>query len=229
MSVILSIETATAVCSVALHEGGYLLATQLLAVEKSHAAALLPMVDQLLVSVPGAKSKLAAVAISEGPGSYTGLRIGTATAKGLCQGYGVPLIKVNPLQALAQQLCPFITKEALLCPMIDARRMEVYGQLWDSRLQPVTEVAAWVIDENSFGEQLTQRPIYCLGDGADKCADVLTHPNAHVVKGWQPQASHMGRLAAEKFKAKDCEDLSTYVPFYLKSARITAPKNKKND
>jgi tRNA threonylcarbamoyladenosine biosynthesis protein TsaB len=217
MALILSIETATQVCSVALHDQGKLIGCQNLYVAKSHAESLLPMVEYLFKLSPYTKEDLAAIAISEGPGSYTGLRIGTATAKGLCYALEIPLIAVNTLEAMAWEMQPLNYTKALLCPMIDARRMEVYCLVMDNTGHVLEETQPCVIDSGSFQAWLTQNTILFFGDGAAKCRPILeVHKNAIFWDHIYPSAQYIGSLAYSRFQQASFVSLAAFEPLYLK-------------
>ena len=208
---ILEIETSTDACSAAITEQGEVLVCggeRLHRIERTgseHARALPVMVKELLDRC----GSIDAVAVSAGPGSYTGLRIGASTAKGLAYGLNVPLLAVSTLQSMAAQAAAQI-KDALLCPMIDARRMEVYCALYSADLREQSPVAAVVVDENSFREQLEKGKICFFGNGAAKCKDVLRSPNAIFLDDIVPDAAWMGRVPAEPV------DVAYWTPFYLK-------------
>lgn len=225
MAYILSIQTATEVCSIAIYNDNKLLAEQSLLIQKSHSSQLVPSIRHLLEFSGLQLDKLSAVAISRGPGSYTGLRIGTSTAKGLCHALEIPLISVGTLKALALDVAPFYSNK-LLCPMIDARRMEVYCALYTVRLEEIVPVRPRVIDESSFSDILTDKCIVFFGNGSAKCQKVIGHPNALFVKGVFNSARSIGILAYQKFLAQDFEDLAYFEPFYLKEFRVTKPKPK---
>lgn len=217
MSLILSIETATITCSIALHVEGRLVATQALHVANSHAESLLLAIDHLLSITPYTQSDLTAVAIASGPGSYTGLRIGTSTAKGLCYALNIPLIAVGTLESMAHGMQPYNTSGALLCPMIDARRMEVYCLLVDAQGKLLEEPLPQVIDESSFQIWLAAYSIVFFGDGAAKCQALLgTHTHATFIQDIYPSAQHIGALAYAKFQQADFEELTYFEPCYLK-------------
>ena len=216
MAVILSLETSTDVCSVALHDRNRLLASEEVHEPQSHGSQLGPMVDRVVRSAFLKLKDIRAVAISHGPGSYTGLRIGTSTAKGLCYALEIPLISVGTLELLAFQASPLNTSGSLLCPMLDARRMEVYCLISDPALNLVEPVSAKVIDQNSFSELLEHNRVLFFGNGAEKCKQVITHPNAAFLDGIFPSASALGVIAAGKFQRKEFEDLVHFQPFYLK-------------
>jgi tRNA threonylcarbamoyladenosine biosynthesis protein TsaB len=223
MAIILSLETSTHVCSVALHENGILLASAVTHREQSHAAKLAVLIDQVLNLTDTRVEDLDAVAISSGPGSYTGLRIGTSTAKGLCYACNIPLIAVSSLDSLAVAAGMVNTSGALLCPMIDARRMEVYCQLTDAMGNLVKAVEAKVIDADSFLEYLETSQVLFFGNGAAKCKDFIQHKNAIFLSGIHPMADMVGVIAWDKYSRNEIEDLVTFEPFYLKEFMIKAP------
>lgn len=209
---ILCIETSTSVCSAAICRDG-MPAEQYICLEGSNHARLLPTYIQQLIDL--AKSKdwsIDAVAVSQGPGSYTGLRIGTSTAKGLCYGLQVPLIPIPTLQIMAAAAMDHITEPALLCPMMDARRMEVYTAIYDTQLQAQTEVQAVIVDD-TFNQRTTQ-PTYYFGDGAAKCQDIITSPQWTYIPNIYPQAAYMGPLAEKAINTS--VECAYYEPFYLK-------------
>ncbi|MEH0153861.1 tRNA (adenosine(37)-N6)-threonylcarbamoyltransferase complex dimerization subunit type 1 TsaB [Limibacter armeniacum] len=224
---ILSIDTSTTVCSVALHQtDGTLVAFYELHVEQSHAEYLNQLIANVMGNAGVKNTDLKAVAISEGPGSYTGLRIGTAAAKGFCYTLEIPLIAVSTLKSMAKEIAPYYKEGILLCPMIDARRMEVYTALYDTALNETEKVHPKVMDETSFKEELDKQPIVFFGNGADKCKEVLAHENSTFLDGIVPSAKHVGTLAAEKFAKEEFEDVAYFEPFYLKEFRMTKPKKK---
>ncbi len=233
MAILLSIETSTKSCSVALHEDGELLSFKENLQPQSTASQLAPMIRELFQSSNTRQSDLKGVIVSAGPGSYTGLRIGVATAKGICFALNIPLISINTLEVMAYQQkkahtspSPFesgLGGEVLLCPMLDARRMEVYCLLADANLKIIEATHAKVIDETSFSEQLQNHQIFFFGDGAQKCASVLLHPNAKFISGITPLASALGELGFNKWKDQSFEDLGLFEPFYLKDFLIKKP------
>lgn len=220
MSLILSLETSGKVCSVAIHDDAKLLATSELHIEQSHASKLAVLIDEVRKLSGIEFSQLKAVAISSGPGSYTGLRIGTSTAKGLCFSLDIPLIAVGSLDLLSFQMKDINYQEALLCPMIDARRMEVYCMVTDASLKPLQPVEAKIVDELSFSNYLDKSTILFFGDGSEKCKNVIRHANAFFIDGVYPKASYLGMLAFEKFKKNEIEDLVNVEPHYLKEFMI---------
>lgn len=233
MSVILSLETSTTVTSAALHREGKLIALEITHTPNSAASQLAVMVDKLLKQyVPaeaskGEPEKLQAVAVSSGPGSYTGLRIGVATAKGICYALSLPLISVNSLELMVHQIrnAEPETRNVLFCPMIDARRMEVYTMLLDSSMNVVSPVEAKVIDELSFADQLKDNRILFFGNGSDKCKGAIVHPNATFVENIFPSAEWMGAIAYSRFRENRFEDVSDFEPAYLKDFIAKKPKS----
>lgn len=226
---ILCIETSTNCCSAAICKDGVAVVSKENLTGANHASELPVFIEQLLATARANQWQIDAVALSEGPGSYTGLRIGTSIAKGLCYGMNIPLIPVNTLQILCysvdnQHLTG--STNVIYCPMIDARRMEVYTALYDaSTLNPITEVTAQVINNQSFSEELKVNKICYFGNGADKCQSVITSPNAMFIPNIVPQASFMG-LLAEKTAALDVKQMAYYEPFYLKEF-VPAPSHIK--
>jgi tRNA threonylcarbamoyladenosine biosynthesis protein TsaB len=228
MSLILSLETSAKVCSVALHENEKLITTSEIHIEQSHASKLAVLMDEVKTKAGIELKQVQAVAVSSGPGSYTGLRIGTSTAKGLCYALNIPLISVGSLELLAFQMKEENPQASLLCPMIDARRMEVYCLVANHELKILSPTEAKVIDENSFQEFLDQREVIFFGDGSDKCRSSITHRNARFVSGVYPKASSLGLIAAEKFKQHQLEDVVNFEPHYLKEFMIKQPVRKVN-
>lgn len=216
MPVILSLETSTDVCSVALHDSNDLLAEAVLREPQAHASRLAPLIEQVAASSGIDFKKLDGIAVTSGPGSYTGLRIGTSTAKGLCYGLDIPLITVGTLELMAFQESGVNTANALLCPMIDARRMEVYCLVTDPGLRMIEPVSARVVDEATFAELLNDNQVLFFGNGAAKCRSVIKHINAIFLDDVVPLARSLGEIAQKKFAANEFEDLIGFKPFYLK-------------
>jgi tRNA threonylcarbamoyladenosine biosynthesis protein TsaB len=214
MAVILSLETSAATCSVALHEDGRLKKNLTITESQAHASKLALLIKQV---IPDLK-EIDAVAVSSGPGSYTGLRIGVSTAKGICYALNKPLIAINTLDLLMAQFKEnsHQVADGYLCPMIDAKRMEVYCQVYDQEGEVIKSVEALTIEELSFNELLKEHKMFFFGDGSEKCEGVIVHPNAYVVKGYVPDASVLGQAAHQKFLKREFEDLISFVPFYLK-------------
>ena len=171
---------------------------------------------------------LDAVAVSSGPGSYTGLRIGVSMAKGVCYALNLPLLSVPTLELMCVPVLlrnEEIEDEALLCPMIDARRMEVYAALYDRALKPVRGIQADVVDADTYRQWLEDRPVYFFGNGAAKCMDTINHPNAHLIEGIEPVAKWMMPLAERKMLNDIHEDVAYFVPYYLKDFVAKQPKD----
>ncbi|MDR2126983.1 MAG: tRNA (adenosine(37)-N6)-threonylcarbamoyltransferase complex dimerization subunit type 1 TsaB [Prevotellaceae bacterium] len=227
MPKILSIESGTSVCSVALSQGKQILALCESDEDAAHAAKLSVFINDVFNRQNIDAADLDAVAISEGPGSYTGIRIGVATAKGLCFGAGKPLIAVSSLQSLAKLAVEKIkpAPEMLLCPMIDARRMEVYTALFNSNAKMINNISAQIIDANTFSELLKINKIIFFGSGADKCKPVINSPNA-IFADIKASAKGMTDIANEKFVNSDFVDIAYFEPFYLKNFVATTSKKK---
>lgn len=223
MSLILSIESATSPGSVALHENGSLLSHAELHKKKSHAAKLPALIDNIIKSVDGSFSDLDAIAISGGPGSYTGLRIGAGLAKGLAFANDLPLIEVETLKIIAEAVKPF-RQNVLYAPMIDARRMEVYTCLLDSNLNYLKETDPMILSEESFQNELKTHSIIFCGDGAEKAKNVIKNKQALFIDSIYPSARNMGELAFHKFKKFDFCKLDEWEPFYLKAFIAGKPK-----
>lgn len=225
MALILSIETATKVCSVAMHRDGELLGSMELHVDRSHSEYLAVMIKDMIRYTGAETKELSAVAISKGPGSYTGLRIGVSTAKGLCYGLDIPLISVNSLLAMAFEVNKHNPEEYDLCPMLDARRMEVYCLVTDHRLNLKQETHSRILEDTSFEQEIKGSPILFFGNGMPKSRDILSkYENAFFIEDVYPRASNIGFLAYEKFKNKDFENTVTFEPFYLKDFIATKPR-----
>ena len=223
---ILSIDTSTACCSVALHQDGRLLGCYELFTERTSAAMLTSLIRDVVAQAGYQLAQLDAIAVAKGPGSYTGLRIAVSTAKGLCFALDKPLLAVNTLQAMAAQIQAFFPANFLLCPMIDARRMEVYCALYQFNGQEAQPTSAQIIDENSFDDWLERGPVVFFGDGAAKCEATLGgHPNALFPgKNVVPSARTVGELATAAFAEGLFEDIATFEPFYLKDFMTTQPR-----
>lgn len=192
--------------------------------EKSHSSILGCLIDEVIRNSGIEVKDLAAVAISEGPGSYTGLRIGTSSTKGLCFGLDIPLIGVNTLLSMASGAIGVNINDALLCPMLDARRMEVYCIVTNNQLEIIEETKPVIVDENSFIEYFEKGRVLFFGDGSEKCKSALNHPNALFLDDIHPSAKDVGVLAWEKFKNEDFVDLTYFEPFYLKAFKAGKPK-----
>jgi tRNA threonylcarbamoyladenosine biosynthesis protein TsaB len=221
MSLILQIETATTVCSVALSENGSVLAYKEVQQRNVHAEVITVFIDEVLKSVDKQYHELDAVAISCGPGSYTGLRIGISVAKGLCFALDIPLIAIETLEAMTDGIIAqntFDNKgDILLCPMIDARRMEVFTAVFTVNGNRVRPTSAEIIDENSFNDLLQTNKIIFFGDGAAKCSEVLgSNPNVHIIPEFLNSASYLTKKAKEKYLANNFENTAYFEPYYLK-------------
>lgn len=228
MSCILHIETTTQVCSVALSQDGACLCEEVKTDGPSHAACLAGFVESVLSFADSHAIPLDAVAVSSGPGSYTGLRIGVSMAKGICYGRSVPLIAVPTLELLCVPVLlrhDDLPEDALLCPMIDARRMEVYSAFYDRSLRTFRAVGADVVAPGTYDNILDVRPVWFFGNGATKCKPVLEHPNAHFIDGIDPMARYMFPLAEKAVALGRYEDVAYFEPFYLKQFVTTKPKD----
>ena len=228
MACILHIETSTDVCSVALSEDGAILFTKEDFDGPQHAVTLGVFIDEVLSMADSHAKPIDAVALSCGPGSYTGLRVGASMAKGICYGRNLPLIALSTLKVMSVPilLMDELPEDALLCPMIDARRMEVYAAIYDRALNPVKEVSADIITADSYAEYLREHPVYFFGNGAAKCKEVITHQNARFIDDIQPLARWMFPLADRAFLDGTFQDVAYFEPFYLKEFVATVAKNK---
>jgi tRNA threonylcarbamoyladenosine biosynthesis protein TsaB len=217
LSLILSIETSTKACSVALQQNGQLLALSELYLGQSHSEMLTSLIENLLKTTAFTLPDLVAIAVAKGPGSYTGLRIGTATAKGLAYALDIPIIGINTLESMVYALQSKVMGEFLFCPMIDARRMEVYCGIWDKDLNCYEPTQAKIIDETAFADILQEKVIIFFGDGAAKCQVKLnSNKNAYFINDFNPTAQSLGILASLKYQQQIFEDLAYFEPFYLK-------------
>ena len=227
MSCILNIETSTNVCSVAVSNDAECIFNKEDYSGPHHNEQLGRYVDEALSFIDSHSLKLDAVAVSCGPGSYTGLRIGTSMAKGICYGRDVKLIAIPTLELLA---VPVLLKEqaeeekALLVPMLDARRMEVYAQVFNRSLDEVRKIQADVVTAETYKEYLDKGPVYFFGNGAAKCMEEINHPNAHLIKDVVPLAKYMFPLAEKRIAQGKFDDVAYFVPFYLKDFVAKLPK-----
>lgn len=227
MSCILNIDTSTNVCSVAVSQDGACIFDKEDHSGPNHAERLGAFVDEALSFIDNHAIPLDAVAVSCGPGSYTGLRIGVSMAKGICYGRDVKLLAVPTLELLC---VPVLLREmvtdddALLCPMLDARRMEVYAQLFTRSLREVRPIQADVVDADTYREYLDKHPVYFFGNGAMKCKEVIDHPNAHFIEGIEALAKNMLPLAERRMAREEFEDVAYFVPFYLKDFVAKHPR-----
>ncbi|WP_191858152.1 tRNA (adenosine(37)-N6)-threonylcarbamoyltransferase complex dimerization subunit type 1 TsaB [Hanstruepera ponticola] len=224
MSIILSIETATTNCSVSLSKDGETFALK----EDynkgySHAERLHVFIEELLLENAIKKSQLNAIAVSKGPGSYTGLRIGVSAAKGLCYALGIPLISVSTLESLAHQV---EASEGFIVSMLDARRMEVYAEVFDVKHNSVRDIEAEILIENSYEIFLQNGLVHFIGNAVAKTKTILSHSNAVFIENKLPSANEMGALAYHKYKKSDIEDVAYFEPYYLKDFVALKPKSK---
>ncbi|WP_100614145.1 tRNA (adenosine(37)-N6)-threonylcarbamoyltransferase complex dimerization subunit type 1 TsaB [Confluentibacter citreus] len=214
MALILNIETATTNCSVSISEEDK---TVFLKEDNnknySHAESLHVFIDAVLKESKTALTDIDAIAVSKGPGSYTGLRIGVSAAKGLCFALNVPLISVPTLEALVYQVK---MDEGIIIPMLDARRMEVYSAIFNSDYSQIRETEAQILDEHAFAEYLEKGKVHFIGNGVEKAKGIITHPNAVFINDKLPSANEMGLLAHDKYKISDFEDVAYFEPYYLK-------------
>lgn len=232
MAKILNIETSTSVCSVVLSIDGEVVTIRESHTKNSHSE-LITLFSQKAVTDAGLKfTDLDAVSVSKGPGSYTGLRIGVSTAKGFCYGLEIPLISVGTLTAMALGMKNNLDYDnglnnVLFCPMIDARRMEVYTALFSSSLDVVEQTSAKIIDKDSFSDYLSTYQLIFAGDGASKCKEVLVHrPNAVFVDDFHPSAKYLCGIAEQKFQEKEFENTAYFEPYYLKNFVAGIPRVK---
>lgn len=224
MSIILSIETATTNCSVSLSKDGETFALK----EDynngySHAERLHVFIEEILNEHAIKKSELSAIAVSKGPGSYTGLRIGVSAAKGLCYALGIPLISVSTLESLAHQVQ---ASEGFIVPMLDARRMEVYAEVFDANYVSSRNIEAEILTETSYENYLKEGPVYFVGNAVVKTKTIISDSNAVFIENKLPSANEMGALAYHKYKKSDIEDVAYFEPYYLKDFVALKPKSK---
>jgi len=229
---ILHIETATPTCSVALSIGDELISFKESHIDKSHASLLTVFIEDLFRETEIPPNRLDAVSVSMGPGSYTGLRIGVSVAKGLAYSLGIPMLAVSTLKAMAlgfnKKLEPEKNGDSifLLCPMIDARRMEVYLAMYDSELKTIQDTTAMIVDENSFVDELKSGKIYFFGTGAQKCETLINHKNSFFNPEFLNSSKDLIPLAFNQYKNKEFVDIAYFEPYYLKDFIATTPKNK---
>jgi len=225
LAYILNIETSTKNCSVSIAKNGEILAIkELNNGQYSHAEVLHPFIQDILVEANIKMNKIDAVAVSKGPGSYTGLRIGVSAAKGFCFAFNKPLISIDTLTSLSYSIT---IEEGFIVPMIDARRMEVYSCVFNNKHQKERVIKAEIIDDNSFNAYLSENKVYFLGNGSQKCKEIITHKNAVFVDDKYPSAKEMAILSYEKYKKSDIEDVAYFEPFYLKDFIVIPEKKKK--
>jgi tRNA threonylcarbamoyladenosine biosynthesis protein TsaB len=235
MALILNLDTSTQICSVALALDGQLLALKESREDKSHASLLAVFIRDILEENAKVVTDLDAIAVSKGPGSYTGLRIGVSTAKGLAFASGIPLISVDTLSSMVSgvihgrqldKMALSKDKTLFLCPMIDARRMEVYTAVFNPSGKMIEPITARIIKDDSFKDILEQNRMLFFGNGASKCRDILQHPNAIFMEGIETSARYMVLMAESAWQQKCFEDVAYFEPFYLKDFIATIPKNK---
>ncbi|WP_299098731.1 tRNA (adenosine(37)-N6)-threonylcarbamoyltransferase complex dimerization subunit type 1 TsaB [uncultured Winogradskyella sp.] len=223
MALVLNIETATTNCSVSLSKDGEtLVLKEDNSLGYSHAETLHVFIDEVFKIAKLNPSDIDAVSVSKGPGSYTGLRIGVSSAKGLCFALNKPLISISTLESLANQVK---IDDGLIIPMLDARRMEVYSAIYNQDLELVREIKAEILDENSYSERLEKQKVYFIGNGVQKTKALIKHPNAVFIEGKLPSANEMSLLAEIKHQKSDTEDVAYFEPYYLKD--FVALKKKK--
>lgn len=228
MATILSIETSTNVCSVAVSEDNHVIFHNEDFNGPSHAVECGLFVEEALSFAESHAIPLDAVAVSEGPGSYTGLRIGVSMAKGVAYGRNIPLVAVPTLQLLCVPVLLYheeIPEDTLLIPMIDARRMEVYSAVFDRSLKEIRNIQADIVDSQSYLHYLDQHPVVFLGNGSSKCKEVISHPNAIFIDNIHPLARNMAPLAEQKLMRGETVSTAYFEPFYLKEFQATKPKN----
>ena len=222
MALVLNIETATTNCSVSLSKDGE---TLVLKEDKdsgySHAEKLHVYIDELFKKANINPQDIDAVAVSKGPGSYTGLRIGVSAAKGLCFALDKPLLAVSTLESLAQQVK---INDGYIVPMLDARRLEVYSAVFDAKFEQYREIKAEILSEESYSDLLEEQKVYFIGSGVEKTKTLITHPNATFIEGQLPSANEMSQLSEKKYKKSDIEDVAYFEPFYLKDFIAIKPK-----
>lgn len=227
MALILQIETSTTVCSVALSENGKCIALKELNERNIHASSITVFIEEVMKIANRKFAELNAVAIAMGPGSYTGLRIGVSTAKGLCYALNIPLIAINTLEMMVEG---YLTEnknfDGLVVPMLDARRMEVFAGVWKNATTVIAPTAAVLLDENTFENYLNNQKLVFIGDGAPKFFEVMKHENAKFDFKNYNSAAYLSSLAYQKFNDSKFEDVAYFEPFYLKDFMVTTPKKK---
>lgn len=227
MSCILNIETSTSICSVAVSNDAECIFNKEDHSGPNHAVKLGVYIDEALSFVDNHAIPLDYVAVSCGPGSYTGLRIGVSMAKGICYARDLKLIGVPTLEVLSVPVLLHheeIEDNALIVPMLDARRMEVYAEVFDRALNPVRNIHSDIVDTDTYKEYLDKGPVYFFGNGAAKCMPAINHPNAHLIEGIEPLAKNMFPLAEKRIAREQFEDVAYFVPFYLKDFVAKKPK-----
>ena len=224
MAIILSIETATTNCSVSLSKEGETFALQEdYNKQYSHAERLHVFIEEILKKNAIDKSEINAIAVSKGPGSYTGLRIGVSAAKGLCYALDVPLISIPTLKSLAYQVQ---TDSGVIVSMLDARRMEVYAEVFNNTYKTIRPIKAEILTDQSYSDYLESGIVYFIGNGVEKTKEIITHSNAIFIDDKLPSANNMSLLAFDKYKKNDIEDVAYFEPYYLKDFVALKPKSK---
>ena len=214
MALVLNIETATTNCSVSLSKDGEtLVLNEDKSLSYSHAETLHVFINEVFNQANLSPDSIDAVAVSKGPGSYTGLRIGVSSAKGMCYALDKPLLAISTLESLAHQVK---IKSGIIIPMLDARRLEVYSAIFDSHYNQIREIKAEVLDKSSFKNYLDQGEVYFIGSGVEKTKELIKHPNARFILNRLPSASEMSALSELKYQKSDTEDVAYFEPYYLK-------------
>lgn len=226
MPCILNIETSTTVCSVSLSANNQVFFCKENRENMSHASCLGVFIAEAISFIRKKGLMLDAVAVSSGPGSYTGLRIGVSEAKGLCFGLDIPLISVSSLDIMASEVIGKGYEADYYCPMIDARRMEVYAAVYDKDMRIIRSVGADIVDKDTYSSFLNGKKMLFFGNGAEKCMPVIDSPQAKYIEGIVPLASSMVPLSEKAFEEKRFEDVAYFEPFYLKEFIATIAKNK---
>ena len=231
MAIILNIETSTQVCSVTVSKNTEILGLLESREEKSHASHLALFIQEILSGNAIDPNEIDAVAVSRGPGSYTGLRIGVSTAKGIAYSLNKPLVAIDTLQAMAYGAAQILNgqtqnppENTWLCPMIDARRMEVYTSFYDFEMNQHREIKAEIIEEGSFRDILAERTVFFFGNGAQKCTQILNNSNAFFIEDFEPSAKYMVPFSEKKFHQNSFEDVAYFEPLYLKDFIATIPR-----
>ncbi len=233
MAFILLIETATESCSAAVSSDGNIIAFRESSGGYNHSEKLTIYIEEVLAMAGIESGMLDAVGVSRGPGSYTGLRIGVSAAKGICYALGIPLIAISTLDSMASHMAETLNdynipeeKPILLCPMLDARRMEVYTALYNQKGERMTDIEAKIIDENSYDALTLENELLIFGNGAEKCVSYLNRTGIHFINNVKASARFMSQLAYNRYEEKTFEDVAYFEPFYLKDFIATIPKNK---
>lgn len=226
MAVILSVETSTKVGSVSLHVDEQLVLYHESFVEKSHSEHLVRSIGNILAEAGFVPRDVDAIAVSKGPGSYTGLRIGVSVAKGFCYAHDIKLISVDTLLAMVYEAHSSGVFKGLYCPMIDARRMEVYSRLYDQDLIEINEIEAVIVEKDTFRDILDGTNVFFFGNGSDKCREILRHDNAVFLNGIYPKAKYIGEIARLKYVNNEFENLAYFEPYYLKEFIAKKPSGK---